>query len=495
MSRIDEDEKIDCDFYEHARSIEDLPCGGCNYCRRIRDQWGHFFDDVDDTVDLGEPGPMQKQMRVRKFSKIDTEEDNPASLYVWVEKKPIPVRRNQIDPSQTGNMIEEQQRDPKLSLLYNWIEKGENLPPAEFSLADSETKFLWLNRSLFEVTNGIITFVKDKEKEPRTVVPNSLRTNILELNHDIPIAGHLGGEKTYEKVKKSFYWYGMKNEIDLYVKGCSKCTQNKKYGKTSRHPLQINQAGVPLERVHIDFLGPLPISKQGNTCVLVISDSFTKWLELVALPDQTAEETAKALVNQFIARLGCPLAILTDQGTNFEADLFQALCAMLKIKKLRTTPYRPQANGQAERANRTFMQAVRCFVGKHKNEWDEYLPQIAAAIRSAVNEQTGQTPNKMMLGREVTSPAELIFSGAPAAKTTYEFLIELEKSIKEAHELARESLKTKTRYMKKNYDRFVCETQFEIGDPVYILNKSVKKGTSKKLNPHSGPRSIYFVKY
>ena len=120
--------------------------------------------------------------------------------------------------------------------------------------------------------------------------------------------------------------------------------------------------GVPMERIHLDFLGPLPKTQQGNEYILVIVDQFTKWVECIPLPSQTAEVTARAAVNEFFCRFGCPLQIFTDQGRNFESNLFVQMCKLLNIHKAKTTPYRPSANGQVERYNRTLMDAVRCFV-------------------------------------------------------------------------------------------------------------------------------------
>ena len=59
------------------------------------------------------------------------------------------------------------------------------------------------------------------------------------------------------------------------------------------------QAGAPMERVHLDFLGSLPKTKYGNEYVLMMVDQFTKWVKCIPLPTQTAEVTARAAVNHF----------------------------------------------------------------------------------------------------------------------------------------------------------------------------------------------------
>lgn len=72
-------------------------------------------------------------------------------------------------------------------------------------------------------------------------------------------------------------------------------------------------AGVPMERVHMDILGPLPVTKNNNTYFLMMVDQFTKWVECIPLPTQSAEVTARAAINEFFSKFGYPLQIFTDQ--------------------------------------------------------------------------------------------------------------------------------------------------------------------------------------
>ena len=91
-------------------------------------------------------------------------------------------------------------------------------------------------------------------------------------------------------------------------------------------------------RVHLDFLGPLPETTQGNAHILIMVDQFSKWLECIPLPTQTAEQTARAAVSEVFSRFGFPFQIFTDQGRNFESRLFKSICGVLQIHKARTTP-------------------------------------------------------------------------------------------------------------------------------------------------------------
>jgi len=275
----------------------------------------------------------------------------------------------------------------------------------------------------------------------------------------------------------------MSKDIPLLVSTCEACNKNKKPVRHPRTPMTSYQAGAPMERVHLDFLGPLPKTPAGNEHVLVMVDQFTKWVECIPLPSQTAEVTAQAAITEFFSRFGYPFELHTDQGRNFRSQLFSSVCELLQIHKTRTTAYRPSANGQVERFNRTLMNAVRCYVGKNA-AWDKHLGQISGAIRASVNRHTGFTPNRMMLGRELNLPSSLMFEGpGQGYQGPNEYVQELEGAISSAHQKAREQLKVSQKKMKKDYDLRVLEKTYEVGDPVYILEKATPKGKSRKLCP------------
>ena len=70
------------------------------------------------------------------------------------------------------------------------------------------------------------------------------------------------------------------------------------------------------------------------------------------------------------------------------------------------------------------MDAVRCYVDKAQNCWDEHLVHIAGALRSAVNRNSGFTAKKLMLGWGVNIPVDLLYPaprrGTPALQTAHE---------------------------------------------------------------------------
>ena len=111
----------------------------------------------------------------------------------------------------------------------------------------------------------------------------------------------------------------------------------------------------------------------------MVSDYYTKYVEVYALPDQTAQTVADCLVTEWIYRYGVPSEILSDQGRNFESTLFQEMCRLLDMKKVRTSRYRPQSDGLVERYNKTLKSMLKSFTESEKSDWDEHLPYVMMA--------------------------------------------------------------------------------------------------------------------
>ena len=254
--------------------------------------------------------------------------------------------------------------------------------------------------------------------------------------------------------------YKMRLDVETFVKSSRKCSINKKPHRKAKAKLGTFHAGVPMERIHLDILGPFPKSHSGNVYILMLVDQFTKWLECYPLPDKNVETIAKAMVEGFIARFGCPLQIHTDQGWNFTGNLFTQVCQLLQIVKTRTTPYHPASNAQVERFNKTLLQIIRAYLKGNQRTWDENLQLLARAIRASVNRTTGFTANRMMLGCEVLEPIDLMLGTASQSlrqETSVEYVKKLEERLKRVHKQARDTLLSAQHRQKKDYDLKVLE--------------------------------------
>jgi len=171
----------------------------------------------------------------------------------------------------------------------------------------------------------------------------------------------------------------MHKEISQFVKHCTPC-QKSKISRHVRSPLQ--QFSLPTQRfdyINLDLIGPLPQSGQYRYSSTII-DRYTRWPE--AIEDMHANTVASALIT-------------TNQGRQFESQLFHELSRLLGIDHLRTTAYHPQANGIIERWHRALRAAIMC---KNRENWPQKLSLILLGMRSAFKPDIQTTSAQLVYG-------------------------------------------------------------------------------------------------
>ena len=326
------------------------------------------------------------------------------------------------------------------------------------------------------------------------IIPLSHRRIVLKYSHDIKASGHLGIKKTLSKIRQSYYWPGLQNDVKAYVGGCDICSRRKEPLKTKRAPMEIVKSGFPIERIAIDILGELPITERGNRYILVIGDYFSKWTECHAMPNMEASTVASILVEQVVSRFGIPYFIHSDQGRQFESKLFSEMCKLLQITKTRTTPYHPKSDGMVERFNKTLTAMLSAFINENHTNWDEQLQFVMMAYRSTEHETTGLTPNMCMLGRETTCPLDIMYEMPTAIKNIPQnmWVWQLQENLEMAHAKVRQNISDNMKRQKRYHDESLSFETFEAGDKVYVYFPVKKVGCSSKLTSYwRGPYQIF----
>ena len=245
-----------------------------------------------------------------------------------------------------------------------------------------------------------------------------------------------------------------------------------------------------MECIALDVLGPLTLTEQGNKYILVVADYFSKWTEAFPMPDQESSTVADFLVKEVISRFGVPLLIHSDQGRNFESALFSEICHMLGMKKTRTTPYHPQSDGMVERFNGTLLDQLAKFADYHQTDWDQHIPFLMMAYRSAVHEATNCSPAKVLFGRDLRLPIDLLL-GRPeeeCPESVKQYTRDLCQRLERIHCFTREHLKLSSDRMKQRYDLLQEGQPLGVGDAVWLHDPQRRKGLSHKLQrPWKGP--------
>ena len=302
------------------------------------------------------------------------------------------------------------------------------------------------------------------------ILPKSLQRQALQQCHDSPVAGHQGFNKTLELLRKEAYWVNMISDVESYCRQCQKCQQSK-LPSPSRAPLTSTPIGKPWQMVAVDILS-VPVSANGNKCLLVVQDYFTKWADAIPLPNQKAITITKALVNLF-ATMGIPQIVHSDQGQNFESAVLKQTLDAFGIRKSHTTAYHPQGDGLVERFNRSLLQLLRTYVDK-EFDWEQHLPLALYAYRTAAHSSTGISPHMLMFGRE---PHAFLFD-SPLTFDPGSYQHYLRAKLAELQDLVESNLVKAADQQKCHYDKQSKAPSFAIHDKVWL---SVP--TAGKLQP------------
>jgi hypothetical protein len=146
------------------------------------------------------------------------------------------------------------------------------------------------------------------------VVPESLVHHIIKENHDPVFVPHPGVKRTHDLISLKYWWPGMWKSIEDYIKKCDAC-QRRKEDREFVAPLgQVEDPVAPFEMTSMDITGPYMLTPRKNNYLLTFIDHFTRYVEAIPIPDQTAETCARVYATQIVTMHGSGSKLITDQG-------------------------------------------------------------------------------------------------------------------------------------------------------------------------------------
>ena len=230
----------------------------------------------------------------------------------------------------------------------------------------------------------------------------------LEEVHEGICGQHLGGRALAHKMTRlGFYWPEMMADAKDYVKRCDRCQKHAPVVRQPPEMLTSINSPIPFAMWGMDILGPFPMATAQRKYLIVAIDYFTKWIEAKPLAKITTKQVAQFLWENIMCRYGIPRILVTDNGTQFNNEEFRKYCAESEIELRFTSVAHPQANGQAEVANRIILDGLKKRIEKSRNTWvDELLP-ILWAYRTTSRVTTGATPFMLAYGTEAVVPVEI----------------------------------------------------------------------------------------
>jgi len=372
-------------------------------------------------------------------------------------------------------IIELQEDDEILKVVKPWVLTKERPDWKEILGEAPEVRVYWVQFSRVTLRDGVLyreAKLPSGENVNQLCLPMKLRHEVLDAMHTAPTAGHQGITRTYEVIRRRFFWPYYKQDISAWLNHCEICQKRK---PRPRRIAKIYSTVVshPNQRIAIDIAGEInPVTPRGNRYIVVIGDYFTKWAEAIPTKDHKAPTIAGIIIEHWVSRLGVPETIHSDQGREFESNLIKELCRQLGIKKTRTTPYNPASDGMVERDNRTLGNMLCKMVNELENpEWDKHLPIVMMAYRSTVHKSTGFSPCLLMLGRELRLPVDMTFPSSDEK----EWAMECEwvkwqvRVMQNAFSQVRKNLRRSAERNEIYHSKGKRNEQFAIGTKVYMF--------------------------
>lgn len=331
----------------------------------------------------------------------------------------------------------------------------------------------------------------DRRYEWKYYPPTQERDETIRIVHE---PAHLGYNKTLNALKEKYYWPSMAKDTKRYCRACLPCKTAKSPNINSTPPMgsQKRFCDHPWQLITLDYVGPFPASgKSRSTCLLVLTDVFTKFVLVQPFRQATASTLVQFIEQAVFLLFGVPEMILTDNGTQFTSREFAGLLQRFGVKHWLTPFYHPQVNN-TERVNRVITTAIRATIkGNHKN-WSDNLQQIANAIRTSVHESTKYSPYFLMFGRNQISNGKEYekirdTNGKVSTELTNQ---EHEKLYQEVRKNLAEAYQKQSRYYNLRSNKKA--PTYQVGERVLKKN-TVQSDKSKDYCAKLGPKYIEAV--
>ncbi|CAH9095580.1 unnamed protein product [Cuscuta europaea] len=305
-------------------------------------------------------------------------------------------------------------------------------------------------------------------KGRRLYVPKweNLRRDLVKECHDTKWVGHPGQKRTLALVETAYFWPQMRDTVELYVKTCLVCQQDKVENRQPAgllEPLPIPER--PWDSISMDFISALPKS-EGFGSIMVVIDRFSKYGTFIpCMKDCTAEEAARGFFKNVVKYWGLPRSIVSDRDPRFTGRLWTELFKLLGTQLNFSTSFHPQTDGQTERVNALLECYLRHFVSANQRDWARLLDIAQFSYNLQRSESTGRSPFELATGQQPLTPHTL---ATPLQDGKSPGAFKMAKSWEEQADLARSCLEKARKRMKKWADEKRRPKEYTVGDLVFV---------------------------
>jgi transposase InsO family protein len=332
------------------------------------------------------------------------------------------------------------------------------------------------------------------------VIPRDVYNRISAVHNSN--VGHLGVEKTLRKLLRQQYNQDYLREyIRAFIKQYPLCQKMSMIAPVIvTRPFTVSSS-APMANINLDYLYMSVEDETKDKYVLVVIDTFTRFVELYPCSSIDSKTVVFALL-QHVGRYGVPASIQSDRGPEFVNEIIDEFVKIIGTEHVRTMQYSKEENAVVESCNREILRHVRGLVYQigNGNTWSRYLPLVQRILISEVHDSISVSPAQLLYGNAINLDRGIFlpFEAAPKLNSLSKFTQEmLETQNKLLHESRKQQQAKRFAHLAK--DRFQGEptTQFPVNSFVLVQypNNPItgKRGPSKLLTPLRGPLRIHEI--
>ena len=328
----------------------------------------------------------------------------------------------------------------------------------------------------------------------RIVVPDSMKKEVMAAAHQSLIGGHSGAFKVAERIRDTFWWKDMQQDIEDHLRDCAACRTATNKFPDPTPPLKPIPVPTSIGEVYFsDLFGPLTdLSGNKNTYVLTVTDAFSKFVRLYKIDAKDAVTVAQTLYKDFSV-WSPPRQIVTDGGKEYRNAVQRHLMQLFGTRHSFTSIYHPQTDGMSEVFNKTlrhFLATALLDAEKSGTSYELFLPALAHSYNSSVSHATHVSPFTTHFGTKMRVPLwpllkdEIILDPALAKSGTFEeYVARLRRAQLVARQLAHDMAERSHARNKVQHDKYhsVAYKFYSVGARVLVRRNDRQVLKNQKL--------------
>ena len=317
-----------------------------------------------------------------------------------------------------------QTEDWEINTLSRFV-KTRQMEPSDNEDPKATTLIRLFGHKVF-IKNDVLYLATAKQRDDaRTAkvwVPKVRRNQIMAKSHNHPLAGHWAVARTVHNILTHFFWPSIASDTADFIQKCLICQQANRAMEQKPHRKGWTMPDDIFQRVNIDLTGPFFAwqyppnfdkkkqrskknkKKKVSKYILVMCDAFSKWCEIVAIPNKEAETVVQAIYNHWLTKFGPPNSFVFDNGPEFKNKKMKEVANQHGINLFFTPSYAPEVNAQVEIINKSIKAYLRKFADENTHDWEDHVASLQFAQNIALNRSIGTSPFKIMFNKEPRLP-------------------------------------------------------------------------------------------